>query len=52
MHHLFEKHLKADYVLGFERFWKCDPTKPCRLLRHPAKPCPVSSTLRVYFRRQ
>jgi len=23
VHHLFEKHLQADYTLGFERFWRC-----------------------------
>ena len=33
MHHLFEKHLKPDYVLGFERFWKCAP------LLNPIGPC-------------
>jgi hypothetical protein len=45
VHHLFEKHLKAEYVLGFERFWKCEPTKPClpALQPHPANAPPCIS---------
>ena len=26
VHYLFEKHLQPDFVLGFERFWRCAVT--------------------------